>query len=96
MEASPLRTRCRVAVCWWSARSSPCPSQSPPAPSARRPGRNFFFFLLNGLLFCSVVDLDGSGLEFFLGSGSSKIGKEQKNKNFIYILGLWIRDCSTV
>ena len=91
MEASPLRTRCRVAVCWWSARSSPCPSQSPPAPSARRPGRNFFF-LLNGLLFCSVVDLDGSGLEFFLGSGSSKIGKEQKNKNFIYILGLWIRD----
>ena len=52
----------------------------------------FFFFLLNGLLFCSVVDLDGSGLEFFLGSGSSKIGKEQKNKNFIYILGLWIRD----
>ena len=54
------------------------------------------FLSLNGLLFCSVVDLDGSGLEFFLGSGSSKIGKEQKNKNFIYILGLWIRDCSTV
>ena len=46
MEASPLRTRCRVAVCWWSARSSPCPSQSPPAPSARRPGRKNYFFVI--------------------------------------------------